>query len=75
MSIDHAHWSRNAADWIASARAPGHDAFWAYRNAFRAFVGEGKGEALMSVALGPNATFPLAESLPHSDIAGIHYYC
>lgn len=46
MSIDQAHRSRNAADWIAWARAPGHDAFWAYRNAFLTFVGEGKGDAI-----------------------------
>jgi SAM-dependent methyltransferase len=46
MTIDHAHWSRNATQWIAWARTPGHDAFWAYRNAFLEFVGEGKGNAL-----------------------------
>lgn len=46
MTVDHAHWSRNAAQWIAWARTPGHDAFWAYRNAFLEFVGRGKGEAL-----------------------------
>ena len=43
---DHEHWSRHAADWIAWARAPGHDAFWAYRDAFAAFVGTGQGQAI-----------------------------
>ena len=44
--IDHAHWSQNATQWIASARTPGHDAFWSYRSAFLAFIGEGKGDAI-----------------------------
>ena len=25
------HWSRIATEWMAWARAPNHDAFWAYR--------------------------------------------
>ena len=29
------HWEGAAPDWIDWARAPGHDAFWAYRAAFR----------------------------------------
>jgi SAM-dependent methyltransferase len=40
------HWSRNAAEWTAWARAPNHDAFWAYRAALLAFIGRGVGEAL-----------------------------
>ena len=40
------HWSRVAAEWIAWARAPNHDAFWAYRDSLIAFIGRGKGEAL-----------------------------
>ena len=43
---DHEHWSQHAADWIAWARTPGHDAFWAYRDAFAAFVGRGPGQAI-----------------------------
>lgn len=43
---DRAHWSRVADQWIAWARAPGHDAFWAYRDALLAFVGPGTGAAL-----------------------------
>jgi SAM-dependent methyltransferase len=35
-----------AAEWVAWARTPSHDAFWAYRAALCAFIGAGKGEAL-----------------------------
>jgi SAM-dependent methyltransferase len=45
-SPDRAHWTRFAAEWTAWARAPGHDAFWSYRNAFVKFVGAGIGAAL-----------------------------
>jgi SAM-dependent methyltransferase len=40
------HWSRVAAEWTAWARAPNHDAFWAYRASLLAFIGQGAGEAL-----------------------------
>ena len=43
---DIAAWTAAAADWIAWARAPGHDAFWAYRDAFRGFVGADDGAAI-----------------------------
>lgn len=43
---DRRHWSRVAGEWVAWARAPNHDAFWAYREALAAFVGGGDGEAL-----------------------------
>ena len=43
---DQAHWTQVAAEWTAWARAPGHDAFWSYREAFRAFVGRGTGDVL-----------------------------
>ncbi|MCT7375839.1 class I SAM-dependent methyltransferase [Chelativorans salis] len=43
---DHEHWAKIAADWIAWARTPNHDAFWAYRQAFASFVGKGGGRAL-----------------------------
>ena len=43
---DAAHWAEVAEDWIAWARAPGHDAFWAYRGALARFVGPGAGDAL-----------------------------
>lgn len=46
ISPDRAHWTRFAAEWIAWARTPGHDAFWSYRDAFVEFVGAGSGEAL-----------------------------
>ncbi|MBV8456115.1 MAG: class I SAM-dependent methyltransferase [Acetobacteraceae bacterium] len=35
-----------AAEWIAWARTPNHDAFWAYRASLAAFIGGGGGEAL-----------------------------
>jgi len=43
---DKDHWTRVAADWIRWARAPGHDAFWAYRDALLAFIGSGTGDVL-----------------------------
>lgn len=43
---DQEHWSRVAAEWIAWARAPDHDAFWAYRGALAGFLGCGTGFAL-----------------------------
>src|SRR5262245_18964182 len=43
---DREHWARVAADWIAWARAPNHDAFWAFRGALADFIGRGEGEAL-----------------------------
>jgi SAM-dependent methyltransferase len=43
---DWKHWSRFAAEWTTWARAPNHDAFWAYRASLAAFIGDGDGEAL-----------------------------
>jgi SAM-dependent methyltransferase len=43
---DAAHWARIAGEWIAWARTPGHDSFWAYRTAFGGFVGPGGGAAI-----------------------------
>ncbi|BBZ12450.1 class I SAM-dependent methyltransferase [Mycobacterium branderi] len=43
---DRRHWSRVAQDWVAWARTPDHDAFWAYRQSLAAFVGRGTGAAL-----------------------------
>jgi SAM-dependent methyltransferase len=45
-NVDYDHWSRVSSEWIEWARAPNHDAFWAYREALLAFVGRGEGEAL-----------------------------
>jgi SAM-dependent methyltransferase len=45
-TVDHEHWSRVSAEWIAWARAPNHDSFWAYRDALIKFIGHGEGEAL-----------------------------
>jgi SAM-dependent methyltransferase len=46
MKSDHEHWSRIAAQWMAWARTPNHDAFWAYRASLLAFIGQGEGAAL-----------------------------
>lgn len=46
MPQDRDHWTRVADEWIAWARTPGHDAFWAYRAALAHFVGPGDGFAL-----------------------------
>ncbi|MFD4838911.1 class I SAM-dependent methyltransferase [Achromobacter sp. NPDC058515] len=43
---DHAHWTAVADQWIAWAGAPGHDAFWAYRDGFASYLGAGRGSAL-----------------------------
>ena len=43
---DRDHWSRVAAEWMEWARAPDHDAFWAYRASLAAYVGRGSGQAL-----------------------------
>jgi ubiquinone/menaquinone biosynthesis C-methylase UbiE len=43
---DRKHWTRVAGEWTAWARAPNHDAFWAYRASLAAFIGGGCGEAL-----------------------------
>jgi SAM-dependent methyltransferase len=45
-SSDREHWTRVAADWIAWARTPNHDALWAYRDQLLAFIGRGEGKAL-----------------------------
>jgi 2-polyprenyl-3-methyl-5-hydroxy-6-metoxy-1,4-benzoquinol methylase len=46
MRVDYRHWSRIAAEWLAWARTPNHDAFWAYRGPLVTFIGRGQGEAL-----------------------------
>jgi SAM-dependent methyltransferase len=46
MNLAREHWSRIAAEWVAWARTPNHDAFWAYRASLSAFIGHGEGEAL-----------------------------
>lgn len=43
---DSEHWTEAAAQWIAWARAPNHDAFWAYRDALVDYLGTGAGQAL-----------------------------
>ena len=43
---DREHWSRVATEWITWARAPRHDAFWAYSTSLTSFIGRGPGAAL-----------------------------
>ena len=43
---DYKHWSEVAEEWVAWARTPNHDAFWAYRALLAAFIGRGTGKAL-----------------------------
>jgi SAM-dependent methyltransferase len=45
-NADYENWSRVSSEWIEWARAPYHDAFWAYRDSLVAFVGQCAGEAL-----------------------------
>jgi SAM-dependent methyltransferase len=45
-STDQQHWSRFAREWIAWARMPNHDAFWAYRGSLVEFIGPGDSNAL-----------------------------
>ncbi|MFD9891307.1 class I SAM-dependent methyltransferase [Amycolatopsis sp. NPDC059027] len=46
MLAEKEHWSRVAAEWVAWAREPDHDAFWAYRDALTEYLGTGSGDAL-----------------------------
>lgn len=46
IKLDEAHWTEVAEQWIAWARLPDHDAFWAYRDNFTRFVGFGSGRVL-----------------------------
>lgn len=41
-----AHWESVADAWIAWARKPGHDAFWAYQSQLSALIGRGGGAAI-----------------------------
>lgn len=43
---DREHWTEVADEWIAWARKPGHDAFWAYKAGLIDYVGKGHGDAL-----------------------------
>lgn len=43
---DREHWTKAADKWVAWARQPGHDAFWAYRDHLANYIGEGSGQAL-----------------------------
>ena len=49
---DRKHWSDVAEQWVAWARKPNHDAFWAYRAALAAFIGRGNGGKTLDVGCG-----------------------
>jgi hypothetical protein len=44
---DRKHWSEVAREWIAWARKPNHDAFWAYRDSLVAFIGRNASRSLV----------------------------
>ena len=44
--VDLEHCSRIACEWTVWARAPNHDAFWAYRTSLISFIGHGTGDSL-----------------------------
>ena len=46
MTVFNADWEREAANWIAWARAPGHDSYWYYRDAFFQLVPAPRRETL-----------------------------
>jgi len=46
QAADRAHWSDFAREWVAWARTPDHDAYWAYREGLNDFIGRGGGGAL-----------------------------
>jgi ubiquinone/menaquinone biosynthesis C-methylase UbiE len=43
---DYKHWVQVGEEWVARARKPNHDAFWAYRASLVALIGCGNGKAL-----------------------------
>ncbi len=45
------HWDEQAANWIAWAREPGHDAYWHYRDAFFELV-PAPGESTLDMGCG-----------------------
>lgn len=47
-----AHWEREATDWIAWARTPGHDAYWYYNSAFFEEMVPAPGRATLEVGCG-----------------------
>lgn len=59
------HWERTASDWIDWARAPGHDAFWAFREALRAFL-PGPGRATLDLGCGEGRVARELTALGHT---------
>jgi SAM-dependent methyltransferase len=59
------HWEGVASDWIDWARAPGHDAFWAYRAALLAFLPE-PGRATLDLGCGEGRVARELTALGHT---------
>jgi SAM-dependent methyltransferase len=51
LTVVNEDWEREARDWIAWARAPGHDAYWRYRDAFFELV-PAAGRATLDIGCG-----------------------
>lgn len=64
MTQDVDHWDRAAQDWITWARTPGHDAFWAYQDAFAELVGPGTCEVI-DIGCGEGRQSRLLKGLGH----------
>lgn len=59
------HWERHADEWTDWARAPGHDAFWAYRDELRTFL-PASGTATLDVGCGEGRLARELTSLGHT---------
>ena len=59
------HWEQVAPDWIDWARASGHDAFWAYRAALRAFL-PGPGRVTLDLGCGEGRVARELTALGHA---------
>jgi SAM-dependent methyltransferase len=59
------HWEGAASDWIDWARAPGHDAFWAFRDSFRSFLPP-PGQATLDLGCGEGRVARELTALGHT---------
>lgn len=62
---DVSNWTDVAEDWIAWVRTEGHDAFWAYQQAFEQFVGQGT-EAGLEIGAGEGRICRVLQGLGYS---------
>ena len=61
---DRKHWSEVAREWIAWARKPNHDAFWAYRDSLVAFIGPAMLREAWSYRARKRSCLPFAKRAP-----------